>query len=137
MALSEATKAALVRRPDNNGHFMRIKPVERLVLVTLGDTVLAQTVSAKRVLEVGGDLYDPVLYFPRADILAQMQKTETSTNCPLKGMASYYSAKLMNSEEWVQDIAWSYEETFDFADELKGLIAFDTSRVAITEAPNV
>ncbi|MEM9810390.1 MAG: DUF427 domain-containing protein [Pseudomonadota bacterium] len=136
MILSKDAEASLVRRPDEPGHFMRIKPLERLVIVTLDDTLLAQTVAAKRVLEVGGDLYDPVLYIPRKDVKAAFKKNDKTTHCPLKGEASYFSAKEITGT-WADEIAWSYETPLDFASEIKGLIAFDTNRVAITEAPNV
>ncbi|MEO1658843.1 MAG: DUF427 domain-containing protein [Pseudomonadota bacterium] len=134
MALSQDAEAALVRRPDAPDHFMRIKPVQKRVTVMIDGVILAETASAKRVIEFGRDIYDPVLYIPRDDLQAEFKTLEKSTRCPLKGEASYHSAKLSDAQ-WADEIAWSYDKSFDFASEIKGLVAFDSSRVTITEAP--
>ncbi|MEM7516525.1 MAG: DUF427 domain-containing protein, partial [Planctomycetota bacterium] len=87
MALSSDAEAKLVRRPDAPGRFMRIRPVEKRVRILIGDEELASTTGAKRIIEHGRDLYEPVLYIPRVDVTANLTKRDKSTHCPLKGDA--------------------------------------------------
>ncbi|MEM8987804.1 MAG: DUF427 domain-containing protein [Pseudomonadota bacterium] len=115
--------------PDNPRHFMRLKPVSRLVTVSRGGTVLARTQNALRLLEVGRDLYDPLLYIPKTDIVGALEEAPvTKTHCPLKGEATYWRAA---GEEAA--LAWSYETPFAFAAALAGRIAFDPAHVTVCE----
>jgi uncharacterized protein (DUF427 family) len=125
--------ADAVHNPAEPRHFMRLKSVKGEVTITFGDDVLARSVGAFRLLEVGRDLYDPVFYLPREDILCPLEASERTTHCPLKGEASYYS--VASAGEAGDRIAWSYETPFDFAEVLTGLVAFYPSRTAATERP--
>ena len=118
-----------VARPDEPTHFMRLKPVHRRVTIKKGDAVVATTTRAIRLLEVGRDLYDPVFYIPKGDVTSALDPIQgKSTHCPLKGDASYWSHA-------GEEIAWSYDAPRDYADALRGLIAFDASKVSVTESP--
>ncbi len=120
-----------IHNPDEPQHFMRIKPVKKVVTIMLNGDPVARTEKALRLMEVGRDVYDPVLYVPREDLLTVLERVPgKETLCPLKGTASYW--RLEGQEK---DIAWSYERPFDFAEKIAGFVAFDTSRVAIHEAP--
>lgn len=120
-----------IHNPNEPQHFMRIRPVKNSVTILLEDQAVAKTTNALRLLEVGRDVYDPVLYVPRDDLLVPLEKiVGKETLCPLKGTASYWRLK---GEE--RHIAWSYERPFDFAEEIAGYVAFDASRVAVCEAP--
>ncbi|TCD14500.1 DUF427 domain-containing protein [Oricola cellulosilytica] len=117
-----------IHNPDNEAHFMRIKPIAGTVRVTRGGRLLAESGDALRVMETGRDVYDPVIYFPRADVSGQLVPVEAkSTHCPLKGDASYFS---LEGEE----IAWSYDRPLEVARELGGYVAFYSSKVVIAEA---
>ena len=124
-----------IHNPAEPRHFMRIKPVRGSVRVLCNGQVLAQSQRALRLLEAGKDLYDPVLYFAREDVTGRLQRAERRTHCPLKGDASYYDLCDENGVVAVPEIAWSYENTFDFAAELTDLIAFDASKVVLEEHP--
>ena len=51
-------------------------------------------------------------YVPLADIdPAALTRTETSTYCPFKGDASYYSVS--TPEGTVVDAGWTYDEAYD------------------------
>ena len=113
---------------------MRIKPAGRLVRVQLGEHLLAEADRALRVMEIGRDLYDPVLYLPRDGLKVRTERTERSTHCPLKGDASYDDVLLPNGER-LAGLIWSYTQPLPFAQDLAGLVAFYGDRVAITEAP--
>ena len=124
-----------IHNPDEPRHFMRIKPVKGRVRILLDGEVLAESDSAMRVLEAGRDLYDPVLYVPAGDVRAKLSQVGKRTFCPLKGHASYFDLVSEEGRVEAPEIAWSYQETFDFAEELKDLVAFDPARVAIEEHP--
>lgn len=62
-------------------------------------------------------------YFPPESINKEFfQKSDTHTNCPWKGVASYYTIKVNGEEN--KDAAWYYPETSELAKEIKGYIAF-------------
>ena len=88
-----------------------------------------------RLLELGRDMYDPVVYVPRGDVRAKLGPNDTSTHCPLKGDAAYFDL-LDDSGAVVQaKIAWTYPQPFDFASQLIGLVAFYADQVTIEESP--
>ena len=93
--------------------------------------MLAESGRALRVIEAGNDLYDPCLYLPREDVRADLEPSDKArTFCPLKGHASYFDLP-----GGPKEIAWSYDETLDFAAELNGLIAFYGDKVTVEEHP--
>ena len=124
-----------IHNPGEPRHFMRLKPVGRRVRIRLGDEVLAETARALRVLEVGKDLYDPVLYVPDEDVVARLGPNDLTTHCPLKGDAAHFD--LIGEDGTVRQpkIAWSYRETLDHASGLAGRTAFYTDRLTVEEAP--
>lgn len=124
-----------VVNPGNSGHFMRVKPIERAIKVRFQDQCLAETQAAVRVLELGRDLYDPVIYIPRQDIVGRLRQNDRSSHCPLKGEAIYFDLVDESANLVVADIAWCYPVPLDFASILAGLVAFYADKVAIEEAP--
>ena len=93
---------ATIHNPEEPRHFMRIKPAGRRVRVLRGDQVLADSTAALRVIEAGRDLYDPVLYLPRADVvlvdwnqpsdISRWQQTAGPHADPLGDRASWRTA---------------------------------------------
>jgi uncharacterized protein (DUF427 family) len=125
-----------IHNPKEPRHFMRIKPAGRRVRILRGGKVLADSNAALRVIEAGRDLYDPVLYLPRADVTANLAPAEKDkTFCPIKGHATYFD--LVSDEGSVEqaEIAWSYEDTLDCAAELKNFIGFYGTHVLVEEHP--
>lgn len=115
-----------IRNPANPAHLMVIRPVGRTVRVHVGDTLIAQTQNALRVLEMGISLYDPTLYIPASDIVAALESVEKSTHCPLKGDASYVA---FNGDE----IAWTYDRPLEASRQLEGHFGFWPDKVRISE----
>lgn len=127
---------ATIHNPDEPRHFMRIKPVRSRVRIRLGDTVLADSRDAVRLLEVGRDFYDPVIYLPPQDVMVTLEPvTGRTSHCPLKGEASYWSFASWTAQNAKDYLAWSYAEPFGFARDLSGLIAFSSAHVTIEEMP--
>ena len=62
-------------------------------------------------------------YFPPESINQEFfTSSETHTNCPWKGVASYYTLNVAGKEN--QDAAWYYPETSELAKQIKGYVAF-------------
>ena len=133
-AMTDPTTVTLVKNavhnPNEPRHFMRIVPAPGRRVATAAGHVLADSDQAVVVKEVGLDIYDPVVYFPRADVdmdsLAAIDKT---THCPLKGDTEYFD--LLVGGDRVPEAAWSYVKMVA-GEELFELVAFDPSKVAIT-----
>lgn len=122
--MSDATK---VVSPSNENHFMFVKPISRQVRVRRGDTVLAESRDAIRIMETGKGVYDPVIYIPLSDATDALTPVDgKSTHCPLKGDASYYA---FDGEE----IAWTYDRPLEVSQVLKGHLSFNPAKVKIEE----
>lgn len=62
-------------------------------------------------------------YFPRAAVRAEfLEASTTHTNCPWKGIASYYSLNVAGATN--PDAAWYYPEPKSAAAQITGRIAF-------------
>ena len=117
-----------IHRPDAVRHFMRFKPVHGVVTIRRGERVLARSQAAMRLTEIGHDIYDPVFYIPRADIVAGLSPVpDRSTHCPLKGDASYF-ADIDGTT-----VAWTYDSPLEFSKMLDGYIAFYPNLVTVEE----
>jgi len=86
----------------------------------VGDTVVVDTQGARLLHETA---IKPVAYVPLADVDSSLlTRTDTSTHCPFKGDASYWS--LTVGDRVVEDALWAYEEPLPEADWLRGYGAF-------------
>ncbi len=116
-----------IHAPGNEAHFMHVKPVSQRVRVRKGDTVLAESTSALRIMETGRGPYDPMIYIPEADVGGPLEAVDgKSTHCPLKGDASYFT---FGGDE----IAWTYDRPLEVSQVLKGHIAFYPNKVTVEE----
>lgn len=104
-----------------------IAPAQGTWVVRAAGAVLGET---KNALALDEDGYDTVIYFPRADIsMAFFDTSDTQTTCPYKGQATYYN--LIAKSGTFTDAAWSYDDPIDDVAEIKGYLAFYTSKVAV------
>jgi uncharacterized protein (DUF427 family) len=95
------------------------------VVVTIGGRKIADTRSALTLREAS---YPPVHYIPREDVdMAVFSRTETSTHCPYKGDASYFTAVVDGKA--AGNAAWSYEQPYEAMAQIRGLLAFYPERV--------
>ncbi len=65
-------------------------------------------------------------YLPRADIVADLQPTDTVSYCAYKGRASYFSVP-----DGPEDVAWTYHQPLHEAEPITDHIAFFNERVDI------
>ncbi|WOI55311.1 DUF427 domain-containing protein [Palleronia sp. LCG004] len=95
--------------------------------VRAGGAILGESDGALLLHEDG---HDEVVYFPRVDIAMEfLDRSEKTTQCPLKGEAAYFS--IMSESAKIDDAAWSYESPKDDVSEIAGYIAFHTEDVTV------
>lgn len=98
------------------------------VSVSAGETELARSSEAVVLTENG---YSPRFYFPIADVnMSVLQVTATTSRCPYKGHAAYYSANTASGV--LNDIAWIYNDPIEEAIEIKGLVAFYQEKLIVS-----
>lgn len=62
-------------------------------------------------------------YFPPADVrTGLLEPSATSTHCPWKGDASYYTVTVGDQRN--EDAAWYYPEPYNAAADIRGYVAF-------------
>ncbi len=100
------------------------RPAGKRVRVTVSGEVIADS---REAIEMKEGSYPAVYYVPRKDVkMERLQRTSHATHCPFKGDASYYS--IVNGPE---NAVWSYEQPYDEMLDIKDLVAFYPSKVAI------
>ena len=120
-----------VHNPAEPRHFMRVVPAGSTRTATAVGHSIVESDAALVVKEVGRDIYDPVVYFPRADVdMNALSRIDKSTHCPLKGDTEYFDIVVGGST--LTEAAWSYVDMVEGAEALLHLIAFDTSKVIVT-----
>ncbi|MBZ9917753.1 MULTISPECIES: DUF427 domain-containing protein [unclassified Mesorhizobium] len=116
------------RNPDK---VITVEPYKGTVTVRAGDTVIASSTNAKVLTEAP---YPAAFYIPFADIdFNKLSGTQSSTHCPYKGDASYWS--VLPAGEAGKDAMWAYEQPFDEMAEIRNHGAFYASKVSIEAKP--
>ena len=118
--------AGAIRNPERPEHLMVIKPIRQRIRVYAGDTLLADSTSALRVMEIGKSLYHPVVYVPEDDLIASFGTLDKTTHCPIKGNASYVAIE-------GEEIAWVYRAPIRMAALLKDHYAFWPEKIRLVE----
>ena len=99
---------------------IRIRRAEGKWVIRAGGAVLGEST---RALELTEGSRPFVIYFPREDIaMAFLDRTATSSTCPWKGTASYFS--IVTKSTTLKDAAWSYEDPKPGMEAIKDHIAF-------------
>lgn len=98
----------------------RLEDVSKHIQVIFNGEAIADTHSAKRVLETS---HPPVYYIPPSDIKTQyLIRTPQSSFCEWKGRAGYYTIRVADKQ--IDNAAWFYPEpTPEFA-AIKDYVAF-------------
>ncbi|MGI9610579.1 MAG: DUF427 domain-containing protein [Acidimicrobiia bacterium] len=112
-----------IHNPAEPRHFMRVTPAGALRSASVSGATIARSTDAVVVKEVGRDVYDPVIYFPRTDVtMDALVGIDKTTHCPLKGDTEYFDVVI--DGQTIAEAAWSYVETIEVAAELRGYVAF-------------
>ena len=120
-----------IYNPAEPRHFMGLVPISGRVDIRFKNRMIAQSHNAVYLVEIGEVFLPPLIYLPMEDVKTELSATDLSTHCPLKGTTTYFDL-CRNEAVLERDIAWAYSKTYDFAAELNGLIAFDSSKTAQT-----
>jgi uncharacterized protein (DUF427 family) len=110
-------------------HPITVEPHPARVRVSVGDHVIADTTNALALREAS---YAVAFYVPLADLdQSTLVASETTTYCPYKGTASYYSIRTGDAD--LPDAIWYYPEPYDAVAEIAGHAAFYPNKVEIQE----
>ena len=99
--MNEPRPAHEIAAPD-----ITVEPREARIVITIGDTVLAdsQRPSVVRQSDTGVARY----YLPREDVREDLlEPSATTTHCPYKGDTTYHAARIDGVLH--EDVAWSYD----------------------------
>jgi uncharacterized protein (DUF427 family) len=108
-------------------HPLRFEPGQGRWRARYENHVIADSLQAIVLREAD---YPPVVYFPREAVeMAYMSRSDTTSHCPYKGEASYYT--LLMDGVLTEDVAWSYESPIEAAGRIAGRIAFYPNKVEI------
>ena len=104
---------------DAPKHRIWFEPYPRRLRAVVGDRVVLDTERAHLLHETG---ILPVPYAPLEDFdAALLERTGTSTHCPFKGDASYWTVRA--GDRVVEDGVWAYEQPLERAPWLRGFAA--------------
>ncbi len=113
------------------GHPITIEPTKGRVRVRVNGEIVADTTSALVLQEA---TLPAVQYIPLADVVQdRLTRTNTSTYCPFKGEASYYSVTTSDGDT-VDDVIWTYEQPYPAVAAIAGHVAFYPNKAEITVA---
>jgi uncharacterized protein (DUF427 family) len=122
-----ATREQLIPGPD---HPITIEASGERFVVRSGDQVIADSRATLTLREAS---YPPVQYFPIEDVDQSLLKpSETTTYCPFKGDATYYSVAGPDGD--VEDAIWTYIEPYPAVEAIAAYVAFYPDRVDIDTA---
>ena len=106
-------------------HPITITPNAGRVVVKAGGKVIADSRNALTLQE---STYPAVPYIPLADVdQSLLEATATTTYCPYKGDANYYS--IPSAGDQATDSVWEYQSPSDAVAQVKGHVAFYPDRV--------
>ena len=105
-----------------------ILPTSRRVQVEVDGVQLADSVRAWALFETGL----PVRwYLPKVDVrMDLLTPTDTSSGCPYKGTAQYWSARV--GDRVIDDVVWSYPTPLPESARIAGLVSFYPDKVQVS-----
>jgi uncharacterized protein (DUF427 family) len=109
-------------------HPITVNPTGKRVVVRVNGEVVADTNDA---LQLQESTYPAVQYIPLKDVVQDvLTRTDTSTYCPFKGEAGYYSVTTGGGT--VEDAIWFYEQPYPAVAAIAGHAAFYPDKAEIT-----
>jgi len=109
-------------------HPITVNPTGKRVVVRVNGEIVAETNEA---LQLQESTYPAVQYIPFKDVVPDvLARTDTSTYCPFKGEAGYYSVTTGGGT--VDDVIWFYEQPYPAVAAIAGHAAFYPDKAEIT-----
>jgi uncharacterized protein (DUF427 family) len=110
-------------------HPIAITPTQGRVRVRVNGEIVADTDAAQGLKE---STLPVVQYIPFGDVVqGLLTRTDTSTYCPYKGEASYYSVTTAAGDT-VDDVIWTYEQPYPAVAAIAGHVAFYPDKAEIS-----
>src|ERR1700734_1160322 len=110
-------------------HPITIDPTGKHVGVRVNGDIVADTYQA---LQLQESTYPAVQYIPFEDVIQDgLTRTDTSTYCPYKGEAAYYSVTTAAGDT-VDDVIWFYEQPYPAVAAIAGHVAFYPDKAEIS-----
>src|SRR5215510_7825392 len=111
-----------------DAHTITVDALEGKARVEIDGTVVAESDDVQVLRE--GSLR-PRYYFAREHVrMDLLEPTDTTTRCPFKGDASYWSA-ITDDGTRHDDVVWSYETPIDGMEAIAGRLCFYDERVTL------
>jgi uncharacterized protein (DUF427 family) len=108
--------------PRDPFHRVDVRLSTRPVRIEVDGELVAETTRARTVCETSLPMR---FYVPREDVRAELRPSASTSYCPYKGEASWWSVGRH------EDLGWSYEQPLPDAGALTGLVAFWDERVDV------
>jgi uncharacterized protein (DUF427 family) len=119
-----------VLQPTAN-HPITVEPTGKHVTVRINGEVVAETDNALTLQE---STYPAVQYIPLSDVVQTvLMSSDTTTYCPFKGDASYYTVTTAAGDT-VEDAIWTYEQPYPAVADIAGHVAFYADKADIAVA---
>jgi len=113
----------------NAGHPITIAPTKGRVQVRVNGELVADTTGALALQEA---TLPAVQYIPIGDVAQEkLTRSDTSTYCPFKGDASYFSVTSAAGDT-VEDVIWTYEQPYPAVAAIAGHVAFYPNKAEIS-----
>ena len=110
-------------------HPITISPTRGRVRVRVNGEIVADSDAALGLKE---STLPVVQYIPFSDVVHDvLTRTDTSTYCPYKGEASYYSVTTAAGDT-VDDVIWTYEQPYNAVAAIAGHVAFYPDKAEIS-----
>lgn len=104
-----------------------VLPSSRRVRIEIDGVTVADTTHASFLYETG---LPPRQYIPKIDVrMDLMTPTDTTTECPYKGTARYWSATV-NGKTY-EDVLWGYDAPLPESQKITGLVCFYNEKVDV------
>jgi uncharacterized protein (DUF427 family) len=116
-------------KEPNAGHPITIEPTQGRVQVHINGELVADTTAALRLQEA---TLPAVQYIPLSDVVQErLSRSETTSYCPFKGEANYYSVTT-SAGDTVADAIWTYEQPYPAVAAIAGHVAFYSNKAQIS-----
>jgi uncharacterized protein (DUF427 family) len=113
--------------PRDPYHRVDVLNSSRHVKVVIGGQVVAESRRPRLLFETG---LPTRYYLPKVDVrLDVLEPSTTSTSCPYKGTASYYSVRL--GDEVHRDVVWYYPFPIPECPKIQNMLAFYNEKVDV------
>lgn len=107
------------------GYSMSFEPSPKRIRVVFNGRTVADS---DQVMILRETRLPPVYYFPRDDVRMELlRRTDHHTHCPFKGNAAYWTVAADGKQ--AENAAWSYEDPFEDAAQIKDYIALYWDRM--------